>query len=284
MKRHIALCCLLLLLPSVAGARTKHALVIGLGQYEDPAWSRINGDRDAALMAQTLRSSGFTDVHTLVNEQATKQALVSALRQLARRCHTGDLVCIHFSGHGQRMTDLSGDEPDGWDEAWIPYDARRSYGLLDDGSLHMSDDDLAPLLAHIRQRIGTQGDLIVIVDACHSGDSTRSFDADDPPLRGVYDTFDIPGTPLPPAPRTPEQWLTLSACKDYQLNYEAPNGYGKLTYALTQLWTQLRGKDNADALDAIHAFMQRKDMQGKFPQTPVLTGDRAYRLNVLFVH
>lgn len=284
MMRHLALSALLLLLLATpANARTKHALIIGLGQYEDPTWPHINGDRDAALMASTLKGSGFTDVRTLINQQATKQAIVAALQRLANHCQAGDIVCIHFSGHGQRMTDLSGDEPDGWDEAWIPYDARRKYSPIDNGSLHLSDDDLAPLLTAIRQRIGTKGSLIVIADACHSGDSTRGLTANEAPIRGVYDTFDIPGTPAKPSPRAPEQWLTLSACKDYQLNQEAPNGYGKLTYALTQLWTQLPGQDNAAIEAAIASFMQRKDMQGKFPQTPVLTGERhAYRFDALF--
>ena len=281
-----ALCLVcVLFIASPAVARTKRALVIGLGQYQDATWERIHGDKDVPLVKHLLIQDGFSDIRTLVNKEATKAAIVAALQRLARRCDEGDAVYIHFSGHGQRMTDIDGDEPDGWDEAWVPYDACRRYGYGDDGSRHLSDDELAVLLTDIRKNVGSKGSIVVVADACHSGDSTRGgvADSDEPPVRGVYDNFIIPGTPGKGARRAEEQWLTLSACKDYQLNQEAPGGYGKLTYALSQLWSKLRGMDNEQVEGAVVRFMQRKDMQGRYPQTPVLSGDRQrYAFNELF--
>lgn len=281
-----ALCLVcVLFIASPAAARTKRALVIGLGQYQDATWERIHGDKDVPLVKHLLIQDGFSDIRTLVNQEATKAAIVAALQKLARRCDEGDVVYIHFSGHGQRMTDIDGDEPDGWDEAWVPYDACRRYGQGDDGSKHLSDDELAVLLSDIRKSVGSKGSIVVVADACHSGDSTRGgvVDSDEPPVRGVYDNFVIPGTPEKGARRAEEQWLTLSACKDYQLNQEAPGGYGKLTYALSQLWNKMRGMDNEQVEGAVVRFMQRKDMQGRYPQTPVLSGDRQrYAFNELF--
>ena len=53
-------------------AQTKRALVIGLGEQQDKAWNKINGDKDVPLVQGMLKSAGFKSVTTLVNRQATK--------------------------------------------------------------------------------------------------------------------------------------------------------------------------------------------------------------------
>ena len=124
MKRiRVSLFLSLLMCCCLAFAGERRALVIGIGTYEEPAWDRINGDKDVALVVDVLRRNGYSEITTLVGSQATKQAIVGRFEALARACGKGDTVCIHFSGHGQRMTDIDGDEDDGWDESWIPYDA-----------------------------------------------------------------------------------------------------------------------------------------------------------------
>ena len=263
----LLMCCCL------ASAGERRALVIGIGTYEDPAWDRINGDKDVALVVDVLRRNGYTSITTLVGTQATKQAIVGRFERLAEDCEAGDTVYIHFSGHGQRMTDIDGDEEDGWDEAWIPYDACRRYCERDRGERHLCDDEIGELLSHIRKRIGKSGFLAVVVDACHSGDSTRKPGKDSATVRGVYDNFIIPGNyGKRHLKKMPEDWLTLSSCLDYQLNQEHPVGYGKLTMALCSLWTRLRGTDNETFLRTLESYYQRSDVKGKYPQSPALTG------------
>ena len=92
-----------------ASAGTRRALVVGIGEYEDAAWGRIHGDRDAEAVAAMLGRCGFGDVVTLVGREAVKEAIVREFRDLASRCSRGDTVYVHFSGHGQLMTDLDGD-------------------------------------------------------------------------------------------------------------------------------------------------------------------------------
>ncbi len=106
-----------------AYAITSRAIVIGLGEYHDQTWGRIHGDKDVPLVNSMLTSCGYKDVTTLVNKEATKAGILTAFESLSNRCKKGDVVYIHFSGHGQQVTDVNGDEDDGWDEAWIPYDA-----------------------------------------------------------------------------------------------------------------------------------------------------------------
>lgn len=286
MKRITIILFLTLLFMSPSEARNKRALVIGIGKQADTSWSTIHGDRDIPIISSMLRSCGFSDITTLKNEEATKAAIVGRIKDLTSRCKSSDIVYIHFSGHGQRMTDVDGDEvDDGYDEAWIPYDAYRRYCNNDKGEKHLSDDELAVLLTAMRTKIGTEGNIVVVVDACHSGDSTRGSDDEDTIfVRGVRDTFEIPCKTRGSAQTHDEQWLTLSACKAYQLNQEHRNGYGKLSYAIYTLYSGMSEMTNDRIISAVNQYMQRPDVsEGHMTQTPVLTGDRQkYLFNSIF--
>ena len=246
--------------------------MIGIGEQEDKNWAKINGDKDVAYMQKMLKDAGYKEVHALINKQATKARIVIAFNSLANRCQVGDIVYIHFSGHGQLVTDVNGDEEDGWDEAWIPYDAYKKYCKEDKGEKHLVDDEINVLLTAIKNKIGEQGKLLVVVDACHSGDSSRGDDLNET-VRGVYDEFVIPVTRKARTNRPAEQWLTLSACKDYQLNQEMKSPQvGKLTYALYML-----SKEGMLTIEAIERFMKR--YRSRLPQAPVLTGVKDYGLS-----
>ena len=227
----------------VALSQSKRALVIGLGKQEDTNWGKINGDKDVPYVQKMLKKAGYKEIRTLMNEQATKAGIVAAFKSLTNRCQRGDVVYIHFSGHGQQGTDVNGDEwPDSLDESWIPYDA-------------------------IRNKVGNNGKILVVVDACHSGDSSRGDGNDeDGVIRGVWNDFVIP-VKKAKSRKAPERWLTLSACMDFQLNQEIKSPQvGKLTYALYMM-AQKRTFDFRD----LEAFMDQYRV--RLPQTPVLTGE-----------
>ena len=256
-----------LLLSVSISAQTKRALVIGIGEQADKSWAKINGDKDVPLVQQMLLKVGYTDIRILVNKQATKAGIVSAIKKLTAQCVAGDIVYVQFSGHGQQVTDVNGDEADGWDEAWIPYDAYLRYDEKRyKGEKHLIDDELNTLLTAIRNKIGDSGKLLVVVDACHSGDSSRGNDIDET-VRGVKDEFIIPVKRKETALKAPERWLTLSACKDYQLNQEmkSPKA-GKLTYALYTL-----SEKGSVTIEAVQMFMQRN--RGRYAQTPIQSGE-----------
>lgn len=262
---------LILLLSCSAFPQGRRALVFGLGQYEDKEWNTIHGDRDVPIVIEMLEEMGYSDIRSLINAQATKQRIVNNIKELAKKCNPGDHVYIHFSGHGQRMTDTDGDEEDGWDEAWIPYDAYLKYGPKDKGEQHLTDDEIGVLLSEIRIKIGETGQLLVVVDACHSGDSSRNLENEC--VRGVEQKFTIPlSKPVVKKEKEPELWLTLSACKHYQLNSELPTGVGKLTSGLYENRHLLKNMDNEEVEKQLKQFMDahRKGL----PQTPVLTGQR----------
>ena len=256
-----------------------HALVIGLGQYEDTNWSKINGDNDVMYVVRLLERCGYTDIKVLKNQEAKKQNIINSLCNLACRCNPGDKVYIHYSGHGQLMTDLNGDEStrwngwhSQWDESIVPFDAYMIYCDKDHGEKHISDDELAVCLTRIRNAVGRKGEIMVVLDACHSGDATRG--ELDEVVRGVDTKFCIPKLPQAPLSNPiPEQWLTISACQPYQLCTEIKSKrVGKLTYALYSLgpaFLKLRKKDMERYLEN---FL--KKYEGRFPQTPMVSGTK----------
>ena len=186
MKTKIITYILLLLSLSIT-AQTKRALVIGLGEQQDKAWNKINGDKDVPFVQAMLKNAGFKSVTILENQQATKVGIVGAFKRMTASCKQGDVVYIHYSGHGQQMTDVHNDEKDGLDECWIPYDACRKASATYHGEKHLTDDELNVYLNAIRNKIGAKGKLLVVIDACHSGDGTRGDE--DEVVRGVEDTL-----------------------------------------------------------------------------------------------
>ena len=293
---------ILLLLSLSVTAQTKRALVIGLGEQQDKAWNKINGDKDVPLVQGMLKNAGFKSVTTLVNRQATKSGIVGAFKRMAASCKQGDVVYIHYSGHGQQMTDIHNDERDGLDECWIPYDACRKASTTYHGERHLTDDELNVYLNAIRNKIGAKGKLLVVIDACHSGDGTRGEDdeivrgvedtlvVDSQNARGLYETFEaiksffmgdndkgnIINTKAKPRA---ERWITISACRSDQVNFEMKKpAVGKLTYAL---WTEQKKSEkvsNEEFIRRIRKFVNCNTTSRL--QQPEMTGEDIGKYNI----
>ncbi len=255
---------------------TRHGLVIGLGGYKDKTWGKIHGDRDVLIVKNMLNKCGYTDLASLTNSQATKSGILTAFNSLVNRCRKGDIVYIHFSGHGQQITDVNGDEDDGWDEAWIPYDAMYAYSNSYKGEKHLIDDEIALWMTRIKNKIGSSGSLLLVVDACHSGDSSRDgFGDEEVYIRGAEKDFVIPLKRKPVrTAKIKEKWLTLTACRDYQVNCEVRTTsggfYGMLSYALCSGYGNISKKNNAQAMSQIQAFVNK--YRHSLPQDITLTG------------
>ena len=285
-------------------AQTRRALVIGIGQQEDKAWGKINGDKDVAYVAEMLKGAMYKEenITRLVNRQATKVGIVGAFKRMVASCRQGDMVYIHYSGHGQQMTDVHNDERDGLDECWIPYDACRKASATYHGEKHLTDDELNVYLNAIRNKIGAKGKLLVVIDACHSGDGTRGEDdeivrgvedtlvVDNQNARGLYETFEaiksffmgdngkenVINTKAKPRA---ERWITISACRSDQVNVEMKSpAVGKLTYAL---WKELKNSDkvnNDEFMRRIRKFVNRNTSSR--PQQPEMTGEDINKYNI----
>lgn len=231
-------------------AQSKRALIIGISDYgnamEDPEkWSNISGANDVALLLPLFQQQDYK-VTTLVDSQATYSNITGALKAMSKDAKKGDIVYLHFSMHGQPFEDLNGDEDDGWDEALIPVDAQMQYveGKYE-GKKHLVDDELETYIAKIRRKIGSEGELFVVLDACHSGTASRG---DGDHVRGVREGFTRSGKAYTPdrgsetnsyfkIPTAQGQSPVtfLEACRSYQqnkevLDYESKTWYGSLSY------------------------------------------------------
>lgn len=262
---------------------TRHGLIIGLGEYKDKSWSKIHGDRDVPIIRRMLTNSGYTDVMTLTNDQATKSGIIDSFNKLLNRCKPGDIVYIHFSGHGQQITDVNGDENDEWDEAWIPYDAMFAYSNSYKGEKHLIDDEISQWMSKIRKKIGASGKLLVVVDSCHSGDSLRDANGEEVFCRGASDDFVIPIKKTPKRiPKIKENWVTLSACRDYQVNCEIKtnkgNYYGMLSFALATKINSLKRMNNQNVLNNLQMFVDQH--RHTLPQDVTLTGEESNTVGI----
>ncbi|MHB0772227.1 caspase family protein [Bradyrhizobium sp. 5.13L] len=84
----------------VSGGERRIALVIGNSAYENVA-ALPNPVRDASLVADVLKLTGFESVTLLTNLR--RDALVSALREFAARAETADWAVVYYAGHGMEV-------------------------------------------------------------------------------------------------------------------------------------------------------------------------------------
>jgi hypothetical protein len=135
----------------------------------------LNGvSLDLAMMLETAQLMGFRrdSIRILDHENATTASVHHEFRNwLLKGVGPDDRVLIYFSGHGSQVWDHNQDESDGFDEVLLLYDTRLTVegqrrSLR--GVLH--DDRFHGLLAQLKSR-----NILVILDACHSGSATRSL-------------------------------------------------------------------------------------------------------------
>ncbi|MEE9408431.1 MAG: caspase family protein [Polaribacter sp.] len=235
---------------------TKHALIIAIGDYQPKTgWGVISSAKDVPLIKETLLNQEFEEknIVTLIDSEATKEGILKAIKDLKdNKLKNGDVLVIHYSGHGQPIfdsaTDGKLDEADDKDEALVPYDAMASYSHNYKGENHLRDDELANLTAGLRNKLGKSGQLLLLLDSCHSGSSARGGKA-----RGTQTVF------------APEDWepskdgkakgsdmfdevkvskdaasyVLISGASADELNYEHPDGYGALSYAFYEAMSDL---------------------------------------------
>ena len=281
-------------------AQKKIALIVAVAKYDPNQrdWRKLNSDRDLFYVREALQKNGFAfnNIDTLRDEQATKAGMVKALDNLAAKASKGDIVYFHFSGHGQQIQDDAKDgildEADGYDEALIPYDAKGKWDNVDyKGEKHFRDDLLAEKLLTIRNKVGIEGSVVVVIDACHSGTATRSAGV----VRG--DPFPLQQNNYKPnviidLAKQPEVGLldnlnsntmgslvVFSGSSPNQVNRETKDesgrGVGSLSYAFAKAITTLPNNVNYNSLfQKIKAIIQADEPS----QIPMFEGNGALKV------
>jgi metacaspase-1 len=150
----------------------KKAVLIGINRYRIPGADLRGCVNDVKNMQSVLtRSYGFKegDITVLTDFAATKKGIESAIRKLVQGGRKGDVLLVHFSGHGSNVPDNDGDEADDRDEILCPTDL--------DWKNPMRDDWLRKTFDSMRAGVS----LTVITDCCHSGTITRAVQPPDAP-------------------------------------------------------------------------------------------------------
>ncbi len=223
--------------------------MVGISHYDTALtsyqWNDINGVEDVNLICQFLKKQGFTTT-TLLDEQATFDNITTKITLFIENTKKGDLVYLHFSTHGQPVEDVNGDEEDGWDESIVPIDAYKIYkkGVYE-GKKHLTDDILNKFIKKLREKIGPNGFLYVVIDACHAGTSSRTNDES---VRGTHVGFTFNNKVFKPSTNKKSHYqveasvkmsnvLFIEACRSDQVNKEINvegKRFGPLSYNIAQ--------------------------------------------------
>lgn len=277
-------------------AQQKRALLIGIGSYpKENGWKSLSSENDIQYLKSILPLKGFSEAHisVLLNEQATVNGIEQAVEKLIIATGPGDIVILHYSGHGQQITDDDGDEADGYDEAWVPYDAASRFSHTGyKGEKHIRDDKVGVWVKRLSEKVGASGSIFVNIDACHSGTATRSAALGI--VRGDPTPFKIPGKKnIVTSSRTTNvvsemlsseaiakgNVVVFSASSPTQVNYETfdanTQGVGSLTYAFSKAMTEIpEGASYSELFYRVKAKIQAWIPQ----QLPMMEGDGNQKL------
>jgi len=190
---------------------TKIALIITIGDYpkypdSEMTWQPLSSHNDIAPIRLALLSKGFQKKNIIVlkDKDAPKEKIRFFIEtKLVEMSRKGGYVVIHFSRHGQQMVDDNGDEADGLDEAIIPYDAKKKYVAQGyEGENHLRDTELNESLIKLREKLGKNGQVLVLLDACHAGTGLRKEAI--AKIRGTNQIFSSPGFQIDKAKKEAE--------------------------------------------------------------------------------
>ncbi|MEV6906081.1 caspase family protein [Amycolatopsis sp. NPDC051071] len=244
------------------------ALLIGIDRYRrvhDLAGCANDVKHVSAFLKQRLGSRLVE--WSLLNEDATKDAIVESIRSHLGQAGPGEVALLWFSGHGSEQTVAPEHwhlEPTGKSQSLVCHDSR------DGEVLDLTDKELSVLLDGVAER-GPH--VVVVLDCCHSGSGTRD------PWAKIRSA---PAVTAPPRslPRLPEprvlttsaraSHVALSACQSHQVAAEQINGNehrGVFTTALLETMRHL----GADATYRDLLVGARSRIEGiRQAQTPVL--------------
>lgn len=148
------------------------ALSIGINTI-DPSHYGTNGrllscENDAKAIASIAEKKGFI-VKTLLTRDATRNSVMSEIKQASKELTAGDIFLLNYSGHGSQVPDPNDNELEGYDQTWCLYDAQ------------LIDDELYSLFTSFSDKVR----ILVFADSCHSGTSTKEA-----VLKPIMDTYE----------------------------------------------------------------------------------------------
>ncbi len=143
--------------PQPAQRNTRHALIIGIGDYLDPEVPSLKGIKHDMVSAQRMAAAmAIPEANTrlLRDHDATADRIRSEIEALQKRMADGDRVFIYYSGHGTR-----------WYDEQLKADGCTEGLMASDGKV-LTNVEMGQRLAPLAQRADK---MLVFYDACFSG-------------------------------------------------------------------------------------------------------------------
>ncbi|MGB5345143.1 MAG: caspase family protein [Woeseia sp.] len=271
------------------------ALLGGIGKYMLSDANLPGIEYDISVMKQFAISAGFDakNIIVLSDEQATLSGFrLTFQTKLLPRITVSDRVLIYFSGHGTQVPDLNGDETDNSDEALLMHNTRKRYrqGKLELVNV-LIDDEIETMLAAIPAR-----EVLVLVDACHSGTVTRVFEGEELdvdqeylPKSYVYEGMPesmkrIDRTYVSPASGV-DNYVALTAAGDDELAIATKNG-SVFTIALGEVVADASSQGEALTFEGLQSRVTSRVWASVRPDrkfTPRISGniERASQIAVV---
>lgn len=275
----------------------KRAVLIGVNRYRVPGADLRGCVPDVKNMSNLLQqkySFDKDDIALITDFGATKTAIQDAITALITGGKRGDVLVVHFSGHGSNVPDKNFDESDNRDEILCPTDL--------DWNDPLTDDWLRSVFDGLKDGVS----LTVITDSCHSGTVTRAIEPPDAPLIARYlpSPWDLAavesgrsltGSTRGSLPRALESErdardivpvdipeVLISGCRADQTSADASisGGFaGALTYHLVEALTE---SEAPLSYRELHDQTCAKLKRGRYEQVPQLEGNEA-RLELPFL-
>jgi metacaspase-1 len=257
------------------------ALLVGINKYPtQPLNGCVNDVQDMADFLVARCGFAMDDIRLLVDNRATKKAIVERLHWLVSGLQKGDRVLFHYSGHGVQLpTRNPQGEVDGLDEAICPVE-------FDWSEAHtLRDDEFNKLFSVIPQGV----EFIWISDSCHSGDLWRDLAPPQTTVKTIIPPADINwrlhtaiqkniGIKGLYEAASELNLVLIAGCRSNQTSADAcfNNKFnGALTYFLLQELKEVSGL--AVPLSKVVSDVGASLKKARYSQTPQLEGDPAIK-------
>lgn len=235
-------------LPSdIIAAKSAYALIVGIGQYQDEHFPRLNFTHaDAQSFSDLLLNpnrAGFSkeNVKLLLDEQATLSNIKKAISGwLFKYIAPDSTVLVFFAGHGGVESDKTNTEPDGLAKYLLPWDADHDNLFAS----ALSNAEFNRLLSTVKARR-----LVVFLDACYAGGVMQQG------ARGARDVAVAGITKSYEQLAQGEGRIVIAAAKPNQQSWEDPSiNHGIFTYHLLEALKGEADTDNDGSVSIMEVF------------------------------
>lgn len=225
------------------------ALCVGINEYPEGVSNLAGCITDAenwkTFIESTYQKTLSPEVLLLQNEQAKRASFIEAVRQHLGQARDGDVVFLHYSGHGSREASPPAYLkyfPEGKNESLVLSDSRAKDAQGNYTGYDLSSSELGKLLEEISENKPNLN-LVVSLDCCHSGSGTRDaaglaksrLTGDRAEEARPIESF-LPGIFTADSANPPDsKHILLASCSKYQKAWETKQKTGLFTTSVMEI-------------------------------------------------